>query len=73
MMTKRFSFSHIKGPEGGFILGLGLFNHVFAAWLGYGKPVWWKPRFMGRGSSKYGFGFGWLLLCFRVQIYELEE
>lgn len=73
MATKRFMFSHIKGPEYGFAFGFTLFSHFLTVWIGYGKPVWWKPRLIGRDKAKYGFGFGWLLLCLKVQVYELEE
>ena len=69
---KRFLFRHIKSIETGFVVGVRLRSRSYAIWLGYGKPIWWKPRFLGRGKGIYGFGFGWLLLCFRVQVFELD-
>ncbi len=52
---------------------LRLGNYAYACLLGYGKPVWWKPRFIGQGNAQYGAGFGWLLLCFRVQVFGIEK
>lgn len=68
MTTKRFLFRRSK-VERGFVIATRLFDYTCAVWFGYGKPVWWKPRFFGRGESKYGFGLGWLLLCFSIQVF----
>ena len=73
MTGERFIFEHRnKSLHTGFVIGFKLFDHAFVGWLGYGKPVWWKPRFSGRGVASYGCGFGWLLLCFRIQVFEIE-
>lgn len=63
---KRFSFEHIIRGGTGYIVVLRIGKRAYAGWLGYGKPVWWKPRFLKGGKGYEGFGFGWLLLCFRV-------
>jgi len=70
----RFFFNHNRGLMKGFAFGFRFLHHGYLAWLGYGKPVWWKPRLLGRGNdgARYGFGFGWLVLCFQVKIVELE-
>ena len=65
---KRFIFRHIGGSQKGFIAAIRFRRWVISVWLGYGKPVWWKPRFIGRGVHDWGVGLGWLLLCFRVQV-----
>lgn len=70
-MPKYFLYKHEENDPTGFCFGARLCKHVYAVWLGYGKPVWWKPRLIGRGKSKYGFGFGWLLLCCRIQVFEV--
>ncbi len=70
---KRFLLRHQRQGETGFVIGLRIGNYTYGCWLGYGKPVWWKPRFIGRGKAKYGLGFGWLILCIRVQIVEMEK
>ena len=73
-MPKRFLFHNVRGVENGFACGFRFRHHGYLAWLGYGKPVWWKPRLLGKGDdgARLGFGFGWLLLCFQVKIVELE-
>ena len=74
--TKRFQLIHRRQGETGYIAILRLGKFAYAGWIGYGKPVWWMPRFLGSGNGeycKYGFGFGWLLLCFRVQIVSLDK
>jgi hypothetical protein len=70
---RRFLFRHQREGETGFVAVLRIGDYAYGGWLGYGKPIWWKPRFLGRGNCKYGFGFGWLVLCFNVQIVELEK
>jgi len=62
---KRFIFRYDKEYPKGFVMGLRLHNWSIAIWLGYGKPIWWKPRFIGSGRTEYGFGFGWLFWCLR--------
>ena len=71
----RFLFRHERSDESGFAAGIRFGHYGFLGWLGYGKPVWWKPRFFGKkdGLTVFGFGFGWLLLCFQVQIVELRK
>lgn len=71
MTTKRFLFKHKYVPHTGFVVGFRSGRHVYCGWLGYGKPVWWKPRFIGRGKAIFGFGFGWLLTCFKIQVFEV--
>ncbi|KKN91126.1 hypothetical protein LCGC14_0219910 [marine sediment metagenome] len=73
MNRSGFRFRHRRQGETGYVAILWRGNWALAAWCGYGKPVWWKPRFMGKGNARYGFGFGWLLLCFRVHIIELKK
>lgn len=73
MATKRFLFRHDRSPHTGFVGGVRMGHHVLIGWLGYGKPVWWKPRFIGKGKAKYGFGFGWLLLCFKIQVVSVKN
>jgi hypothetical protein len=68
---KRFQFKRELEHPTGFALGLRIGEHTYGFWLGYGRPVWWKPHFIGREKSKFGFGIGWLLLCFRVQVFEV--
>ena len=69
----RFKFRHVTQEETGFILLVRLGKFVYAGWIGYGKPVWWKPRFLGCGEKPciFGFGFGWLLLCFQIRIVKM--
>lgn len=71
---KRFIFSHERGVKKGFVCGFRFRHHCYLAWLGYGKPVWWKPRLLygGNGGARLGVGFGWLLLCLQVRIMKLE-
>ena len=68
VMQRDFLFKYISGRESGpgFIIAVKCGQWALASWLGYGKPVWWKPRFTW-------VGFGWLILCFKVQIIELER
>jgi len=68
---KRFIFKHVRNHEHGFAVGLRLGRRGYLGWLGYGRPVWWKPRLLNDGA-RLGFGLGWLLLCFQVKIVELE-
>lgn len=71
----RFVFKHLMEHEPGFnniskgfIAVVHINGWSYGVWLGYREPIWWKPRFIGRGKAHYGAGFGWLFLCFRVQI-----
>lgn len=70
---KRFIFKHIKRQEQGFVVGVYIGNYTYNAWLGYGKPIWWKPHFIGRSTTLWGIGFGWLLLCFRVAVIRVRK
>lgn len=70
---RKFLCIHTKKPETGFAIGVRLGDWVYGVWLGYGKPIWWKPRFIDRGNAHYGIGFGWLFLCFRVQIIKYKK
>jgi hypothetical protein len=77
---KRFIFKHKRQSdfshpdcETGYAAALRFGKWAIVTWCGYGKPVWWKPRFSGKGSCLCGFGFGWLLLCFRVHVIELKK
>lgn len=54
---------------GGIAFGFRIRKIVFGFYLGYGRPVWWIPKFIGRGRADFGFGLGWLLLSFRMQVY----
>lgn len=71
---KRFLFCHKRGVvENGFVCGFRFRHHGYIAWIGYGHPVCWKPKLLGRkkdGKCR-GVGFGWLLLCFQMKIVEL--
>jgi len=64
----KITAKHIVEPERGFVFAIGWKQHSIGLWIGYGKPIWWKPRLIGRGSAKYGFGAGWLALCCRIQV-----
>lgn len=72
-MMKRFLFRYHSESPAGFVIYFRLGHYGYGIWLGYGKPVWWKPRLIGRGKADYGFGFGWLLLCCRVQVRKIEK
>lgn len=71
---KRFIFIHTDKPETGFVVGLRIRDRGYLGWLGYGFPVWWKPRLLNNkdDGARFSFGFGWLLLCLQVKIVELE-
>lgn len=70
---KRFLFCHKRGVENGLVCGFRFRHHGYLAWMGYGKPIWWKPRLLSCGADGVfrSVGFGWLLLCFQVGIIEL--
>lgn len=71
---RKFLCRHIKKPyDTGFVMGVKLGDWTYAIWLGYGRPIWWKPRFIRKGNIRHGFGFGWLLLCLQVRIIELKN
>lgn len=69
---KRFIFKHITVGDKGFIIGTKIGHYAYLMWIGYGKPIWWKPRFIGRVFAKYGIGFGWIFLCCHVQVYDIR-
>jgi len=64
-MARRLFF---KRFDGGLGLGFRIGVRTYAAYLGYGLPIWWVPQFAGKGEATWGFGFGWLLLCVRFQM-----
>ncbi len=64
-------FNHKRKYPMGFAIGCRVGKYMYGFWIGYGRPTWWKPRFFGPENAKFGFGFGWLLLCFQVQVFEV--
>jgi len=72
---ERFLFNHDRGTHKGFACAFRFRRHKYIVLrLGYGKPVWWKPRLLGgrEDDDRKGIGFGWLFLCFQMKIVELE-
>jgi len=71
----RFYFNRHSGyGSNGLVVAVRFYGKMaLGAWLGYGKPVWWKPRVIGKGRALWGIGFGWLFLCFRVQVIKLKQ
>lgn len=65
---RRLLFKHFREGDKGFAFGLRIGSWTYAGYFGYGFPVWWIPRVIGRGKARLGFGFGWLLFCIRFQV-----
>ena len=74
---RKFICKHITKKFGsGFCVFVCIDNWVYTVWLGYGKPLWRKPKIITTRKEDYrlplyNVGFGWLLLCFQVQIFQV--